>query len=91
MSDFPPGRPSIVEQGKAHATELAKVKTEALVVGGTFDGHRVIGGVEYQKNWKNGWGAVVYAKAWYDNKPVVPTEKTGVIAGAEITKKFGPT
>ena len=80
--------PSILDQGKEHAAELAKVKPSAFVVGGTFDGHRVIGGVTYQRSWKNGWGASAYVRAWYDDKPVIPTEKTGVMAGGEMTKTF---
>lgn len=83
--------PSIFDPAKLEAAadkELAKVKPDAFVVGGTFDGHKVTGGIAYQRTWKTGWGATAFFRAWYDNKPVIPTEKSGVIAGGEITKTF---
>ena len=93
MSDFPPGRPTILEQGKAHATELAKVKTEAparFVVGGVVEGRRVTGGISYERKITNLWGVTAYARAWYDDAPLVPTDKYGYVLGFESVTEFKP-
>lgn len=93
MSDFPPGRPTITEQAVKHATDLAKVKTEApsrFVVGGTIEGRRVTGGLSYSRSWRTGWGAVAFARAWYDDAPVIPTDKFGYVIGGELVKEFKP-
>ena len=89
MSD----KPSILEQGKEHAKAIATVQQEApsrFVVGGSFDGQTVMGGVSYDRTWKNGWGATAYVKAWWTDSRVtpIPTAKTGVVAGAQVTKTF---
>lgn len=75
------------------AKELAKVKSETpsqFVVGGAFDGHRVTGGLSYNRSWKNGWGATAYAKAWWQDASVTPvgTSQTGGVIGVEGVKKF---
>jgi len=76
--------------------ELKRIKAEApsqFVVGGSFDGHKVVGGVSYQRSWKNGWGATAYAKAWWEDIGVTPTSPKGeptkgAAVGFEATKKF---
>lgn len=83
---------SILEQ--ANAAEIARIKAAApsqFVVGGTFDGHKVSGGVSFQRTWKNGWGATAYAKAWWQDASVTPiaTPQSGVVVGVEGIKKFG--
>lgn len=75
----------------ATKAELAKVKADkpsSFTVGGTFDGHKVTGGIEYQRKWSNGWGATAFARAWWDDAPITPTDKFGVVAGGEVTKTF---
>ena len=85
---------SLLDQAKAHVVqdELAKTKNETtnqLRVGATIDDGVVTGGVAFERNWKNGWGAVAYAKAWFNNSPVIPEKKIRAEAGFEVTKKFG--
>jgi len=77
------------------AKELAKVKSETpsqFVVGGTFDGHRMTGGLSYNRSWKNGWGATAYAKAWWQDASVTPVgeKHVGGVIGVEGVKKFDP-
>lgn len=72
---------------------LDKVKREApsqFVVGATYDGHTVIGGVSYERSWKNGWGATAYAKAWWQDASVTPVGGTqiGGVVGVEAVRKF---
>lgn len=85
--------PTLKEQADKHATDLAKVKTETpskFVVGGTWDGHKVQGGISYDRKWYNGFGATAYLRAWYDDKPIIPVEKAGFVIGGEGTYTFGP-
>lgn len=86
------GRKQLEEES---AKELSKVKSETpsqFVVGGTFDGHRVTGGLSYNRSWKNGWGATAYAKAWWQDQSVtaVGESQTGGVIGVEGVKKFEP-
>lgn len=80
------GGSSILET--AHAEAIKAVTPDSFTVGGRFDGHTFTGGVTIDRKWSNGWGASAYLRAWYNDAPVVPTSKSGVIAGAEVTKKF---
>lgn len=75
--------------------ELDKVKTDApsqFVVGATFDGHRAVGGVSYERKWSNGWGATAYAKAWWMDASVTPVggSQLGGVVGVEAVKSFAP-
>lgn len=75
----------------AAKAELAKVKAEkpsSFTVGGSFDGHVATGGISYDRKWSNGFGLTAYARAWWNDKPVIPTDRAGVVAGAEVTKTF---
>lgn len=82
--------PTLREQADKHAIELAKVKPSAFVVGGTIEGRRVTGGLSYSRTWRSGWGAVAFARAWYDDAPVIPTDKYGYVLGVEVVKTFWP-
>lgn len=93
MSDFPPGRPTLTDQAVQHATELAKVKTDAparFVVGGRVEGRKVTGGISYERKLTNLWGVTAYARAWYDDAPLIPTDKFGYVIGAEAEYTFKP-
>lgn len=77
----------------ATASELAKVKAEtpaSFTVGGSFDGHVATGGVTVDRKWSNGWGATAYAKAWWNDAPVIPTDRAGYVVGVKATKTFHP-
>jgi hypothetical protein len=78
--------PSLVEQ--ANKAALDQVKADTFTVGGTFDGHRVEGGVTIDRKWSNGWGATAFARAWWNGQAVIPKDKHGIVVGGEITKKF---
>lgn len=85
--------PNILESGEKHAKELAKVKTDApsrFVVGGTIEGRKVTGGISFQRSWSNGWGATAYARAFWTDQPIIPTDKYGYVIGGEIVKTFKP-
>lgn len=49
----------------------------------TTDGKTVAGSVEFNRSWKNGWGATAYAKAWWNGDRVVGG------GGVDVEKKFG--
>jgi hypothetical protein len=58
-------------------------------VGATWDGQVVSGGVSYDRSWKNGFGLTAYARAYWNDTAVIPTNKYGVVVGAEGVWKFG--
>jgi len=74
----------------AAAAELANVPPSQFVVGGRFDGHRVTGGLSYQRSWVNGWGLTAYAKAWWQDASVTPVggSQSGSAVGVEAVKTF---
>ena len=85
MSD----KPTLSEQ--ANQDMIATVKAEkpqSFTVGGTFDGKRASGGISYNRAWSNLWGITAYAKAYWHDQPVVPTDKYGYAVGVDVTKKF---
>jgi len=84
-------RPTLTEQAEALAKELATVKQDAparFVVGGRIEGRKVTGGISFDRRWQNGWGATAYARAFWDDQPILPVDRFGYIIGGEITKKF---
>ena len=85
--------PTLREQADKHATDLAKVKTDApskFVVGGRIEGRKVTGGISYDRKFSNGFGATAYVRAWYDDQPLIPTDKFGYVIGGEGSYTFGP-
>lgn len=71
--------------------EIEKVKLELpsqFKVGAYFDGQRASGGATYDRSWKNGFGLTAYAKAYWHDAPVIPTDRFGYVVGVEVTKKF---
>lgn len=83
--------PSILQSGEKHTAEIAKTQAEkphSFTVGGTFDGHVATGGITYDRKWSNLWGFTAYAKAYWHDQPVVPTDKFGYVVGAEVVKRF---
>ena len=85
------GREALEAESKK---ELDKVKVEKpaqFVVGGTWDGHTATGKTTFEYSWKNGWGAIAYAKAWYHDASVTPVgeKQFGGAVGGEVVKKLG--
>ncbi len=80
---------TIKDQANKAAIESVKAdKPSSFTVGGWTDGRYAEGGLTYQRTWKNGWGATAYAKAWWNDQPVVPTDRFGYVVGADVVKKF---
>lgn len=80
--------PTISDQANKAALESVKAeKPSQFTIGGRFDGKTLVGGITYDRTWKNGWGATAYARAWWDDLPV-RTDRPQVEAGGEITKRF---
>jgi hypothetical protein len=82
-------KPTLLQQANQAAIDSVKAdKPSQFTVGGVWDGDKLTGGVTFDRKWTNGWGLTGYLKAWYDDKPIVPTEKTGVVVGFEGTRRF---
>ena len=81
---------SLSEQANQQAIEAVRTgKPSSFTVGGSVRDGKLVGGVTYDRTYKNGWGLTAYAKAWWDDLPVsVGTKRPKVEAGAEIVKKF---
>lgn len=85
MSD----KPSILDLGNKSVIDSLKAeKPSKFTVGGSFNGRQAEGGLTFNRTWKNGWGATAYAKAWWNDSAVVPTDKFGYMVGGEAEKKF---
>lgn len=68
--------------------DLKAAKPNQFTVGGHYQDGKIIGGAQYNRTWKNGWGATAYARAWWDDKAVTPQAKSGAVIGAEGVYKF---
>lgn len=71
--------------------EIQKVQAEKpsqFSVGASFDGKVATGGVTYDRKLSNLWGFTAYAKAYWNDQPVIPTDKFGYVVGGDLTKKF---
>lgn len=85
MSD----KPTILDAGTKATIDVVKAETPSkFTVGGSFNGRQASGGASYNRTWKNGWGATAYAKAWWNDQAVVPTDRFGYMVGGEFTKEF---
>lgn len=86
---------SLSEQANKAALDAVKAeKPQQFTVGAQFRDGKLVGGVTYDRTWKNGWGATAYIRAWYDDLPVTVNvagqqahRPTGE-AGIEVSKKF---
>lgn len=78
--------PTLREQ--AHKAAIKAVTPSQFRVGGSWDGVRASGGVTYNRTWSNLWGVTAYAKAYWNDQAVVPTDRWGYAVGAEIVKEF---
>ncbi len=82
---------SLRESADRQALEAVKAdKAAKFTVGGSVaaDGS-IVGGVTYNRTWRNGWGLTAYAKAYWNDQPVavVPRSKfrpTKAEAGFEL-------
>lgn len=80
---------SLLDQ--ANQAALAQVQAEkpnSFRVGGNWDGHKVSGGLSFDRAWRNGLGLTAYLRAWYNDAPVIPERKAGVELGFEAVKKL---
>jgi len=85
------GHDALEKHSKEELDKVKKEKPSEFVIGGTWDGHTATGKTSYEYSWKNGWGAVAYAKAWYHDASVTPVgqKQFGGEVGGEVTKKLG--
>lgn len=82
-------KPSILDTGNEAMIEaIRKEKPSKFTVGGTYNGTQASGGVTYDRKLANGFGFTAYAKAWMNQKPIVPTDKFGYVVGFEVSKDF---
>ena len=80
---------SLLDQANKAALDQVRADApQSFTVGAHYDGQTVSGGVSYNRTWKNGWGGVGYAKAWYRAESVEVKPVSDVQAGVEVTKKF---
>lgn len=84
------GRDALEAQTRKELDRVGAKAPSQFVVGATYDGHTVIGGVSYERSWKNGWGATAYAKAWWTDASVTPigSAQLGGVVGVEAVKKL---
>lgn len=81
--------PTLSEQADKAAIDQVKAeKPSQFRVGGTWDGKTATGGISYDRKWSNLWGVTAYAKAYWNDQPVIPTDKSGFVVGADVVKKF---
>jgi len=70
----------------------AMVVPHSFRVGATLvkegDGVRAEGGISYDRTAKNLWGVSAYAKAYWEDKPLVPVDKFGYVIGFDVKKEF---
>lgn len=75
----------------AHKATIDSVKAEKpsrFTVGGWTDGRYAEGGVTFNRKWSNLWGFTAYAKAYWNDQPVIPTDRFGGVVGFDLEKKF---
>lgn len=82
---------SLTDQAHREAIRQTQADTPAQFrVGGSYDvvSGKVVGGVSYDRTWKTGWGATAYLKAFWNDQAILPTDRAGLVVGAEAVKKF---
>lgn len=81
--------PNILEAANAAALkEIRERKPSQFTVGGRIQDGKLVGGITYDRTWKNGWGATAYIKAWYEDQPVSVKRAPKLEAAAEVVKRF---
>lgn len=78
---------------KFHKAAIDSVKTDtpqSFTVGAHADilAKKGEATVSYNRTIWNGFGATAYLKGWWNDTAVVPSEKRGLVVGAEGTYKF---
>lgn len=77
------------QANRAALEQVRNEKPSRFTVGGRYEDGKLVGGLTYDRTWKNGWGATAYARAWYDDLPVsTHTRKPKIVAGGEVVKRF---
>jgi len=82
--------PNILEAATEETLkQIRDRKPSSFTVGGQIKDGRLVGGVSYDRTWKNGWGLTAFAHAYWLDLPVsVGRAKPTVAAGFEAVKKF---
>ena len=78
---------------KANKDMIASVKTEKpsqFTVGGHYDSatRTVTGGVTYDRKITNALGITAYWKAYWNDLPLYPQDKCGMVIGGQAVYKF---
>lgn len=77
------------DQANKAAIESVKAeKPQSFTVGGWTNGRYAEGGLTYHRKWSNLWGFTAYAKAYWNDAPVIPTDRFGGVVGFDVEKKF---
>jgi len=80
------------QANKSMIDSVRAEKADSFRVGGNVirsEGKlRVEGGVSYDRKITNLFGLTAYAKAYWNDQPIVPTDKFGYVVGAEAIYKF---
>jgi len=80
--------PTILESANEQALKEVRARQASqFTVGGYVLNGKLVGGVTYDRTWKNGWGMTAYAKAYWDDLPVSVKRPKGE-AGIELVKRF---
>ena len=81
--------PTLTDQANRAALKAVQAeKPQSFRVGGVWDGRTVTGGISFDRAWRNGLGLTAYLRAWYNDAPITPQAKTGVVVGFEAVKKL---
>lgn len=81
-----------MSDGPLYQSGVRQVRADApqqFRVGADFDGQRATGGLSYDRKWSNLWGFTAYAKAYWTDQPVIPTDRFGYAVGFDVSKTFG--
>lgn len=77
---------------KAALEAVRAEKAQRFTVGGSLaaDGS-IVGGVTYNRTWRSGWGLTAYARAYWNDLPVVvhAVRPTKLEAGFEVDVPLG--
>lgn len=89
MADMQPEEGTILASG---LKQVREDKPSSFTVGGLatrVDGRtRIEGGATYDRKWSNGLGLTAFAKAYWNDQPIVPTDRHGFVIGGELAHEF---
>ena len=84
---------TLLQQANKAALDSVKAeKPQSFTVGGVVEMRngraRAEGGLTYDRKLTNLWGLTGYARAYWEDKPIIPTDQFGYVIGGELTRKF---